>query len=103
MVYLDTAAKFDKLDDTNTGFKNRKIKFSHSSVCMLYFPVETEVLMQDKLILPNVNVQITLNPSQNAFRIMSGELVAERSQKLVIGKRLCNLFHNSREIFCVFF
>lgn len=85
MVYLDTPTKFDVMDDTNEGFKSRQSRFKKSTVQELYFPVETEVLMQDKLILPNVNIQVTLNPTKNAFRIMSGEIAAQRHQKLTIG------------------
>ena len=88
VVYLDTRAQFDTINDTNEGFKMRRTLFQKSRSQTLYFPVETEVLMQDKLILPNVNMQITLNPTRNAFRIMSGVNAPIRYQKLIISKFL---------------
>ena len=56
---------------TNAGFKARAEPFRSGGFVQLMAPLHTDLFMQDKLLLPNVEVRIVLYPNSNKFCLLN--------------------------------
>ena len=96
LYYKDTHAKFNTLDDQNSGFKFRKGHFSESKQVEIIGKLHCEPFNQDRSLLDNVSLEITLKKSDDNFLLMCADT---ENVKLVLDEvslyvRKNNLFAN---------
>ena len=71
MWYKDTATRLDALLDTNTGYIKRKLKASGSKVIEMMGKLHSDLFAQERYMINNVDIRITLSRSKDAFCLMS--------------------------------
>ena len=72
LFYEDTAGSFDIYAD-NEGLASRKHHFTRDGVVELYGRLNTTLFNQPKLLLTNVDVQVTLERNSDAICLLSDE------------------------------
>jgi hypothetical protein len=63
------------LSSTNVGLLNRRYVLGYGRTAELEGPLYADLFQQDRLMLPNVSIQIKLWPSTDAFRLMSDKSI----------------------------
>ena len=76
-LFLDEDNKFNEMNDTNPGFKERKTQAGRSQEITLTFPIISPITTQGKLLPPNVGLSLDMHRANNSFLIMSSDEDAE--------------------------
>ena len=72
LFYKDTVGRFNDKAATNPSFITKQNKFANSREVEMMGRLHVNLLLQNKLIVPGVALSITLFPSADTFRLMSG-------------------------------
>ena len=67
LYFKDSHGIFNQLDDTNTGFKFRKGYFAESRQVEIIGKLHCEPFNQDRCLLDNVSLEVTLKKSDGNF------------------------------------
>ena len=70
MWYKDTATKLDTIDDENVGYVKRKLKASDSKVIEMMGKLHSDLFAQERYLINNVDIRITLSRSKDTFCLM---------------------------------
>ena len=73
LYFKDSHGKFNQLDDTNTGFKFRKGYFAESRQVEIIGKLHCEPFNQDRCLLDNVSLEVTLKKSDDNFLLMCAD------------------------------
>ena len=94
LYYKDAHGKFNDLGDTNSGFKFRKGAFAGSKQVEIIGKLHCEPFNQDKSLLDNVSLEVTLKKSDDNFLLMcaDGENVKLVLDEVALHVRKNNLF-----------
>lgn len=73
LFYKDTGEQFDTLTDANAGFKSRKGHFAGSTQVEFMTKLHCEPFNQDRFLVDNVDLEVTLTKQDDNFTIMADD------------------------------
>ena len=72
LLYEDQKVYFDQFDTRNSpGFKSRTTACARSKPMYLSVPIHSPITMQDKLLIPGIDINIRMVRAKNSFLLMS--------------------------------